>query len=394
MKNEIFTLLNKTFLLIFSCTLLSVSVTNAQKQTENISKTEISLTSDALDEVRNVSIYLPENYDLTTQKYPVLYLLDGNTHFQHAIGAVDFLSNMGIMPQLIIVAIQNVDRNRDFSPTHEARIPTSGGAEKFLEFVSDELITYISQNYRASNYKIIMGHSFGGTFVTYSLLTKPNLFDAYIAISPYIHYDDNYLVKEARTALKPNYNNHKYFYMSVGNEPAYFSALEEFSSLIKEKSSKSIDFEYSKWNNENHATIPYLSLYNGLKFIFSDWQLPLISWQLALISLDQGMLAIDEHYKNTSAKYNIKLKTPENIMNTLGYRYMQKKDFKNAIKIFSENVKRYPKSPNVYDSLGEAYETNNQLKLAKKNYQKAYDLGIEQHNLNTSIYQNNLNRIQ
>ena len=56
----------------------------------------------------------------------------------------------------------------------------------------------------------------------------------------------------------------------------------------------------------------------------------------------------------------------------LGYNYLQKEDVKNAINVFEENVKRYPKSANVYDSMGEAYENNNQFKLAAKNYQKAY----------------------
>ena len=49
-----------------------------------------------------------------------------------------------------------------------------------------------------------------------------------------------------------------------------------------------------------------------------------------------------------------------------------------AIKVFEENGKRHPGSPNVYDSLSEACETNGQLNLAKKNYKKAYDLAKKQ----------------
>jgi len=394
MKNGIFESLNKLFLLVFSFTLLAISVSIAQKSNDVISKTEITIISKILDEERNISIYLPENYELTTQRYPALFLLDGPGNFQHAIGAVDFLSNRGIIPKLIVIAIHNVDRNRDFSPVYDERIPTSGGAEKFLDFFSEELINHIDNNYRVSNFKIILGHSFGGTFAAYSLLTKPNIFDAYITISPYLHYADNYLVKEAKKSLKSNYDSHKYFYMTVGNEPEYFSALEKFSSIINEKSTKTIDFEYSNWTNENHVTIPYLGLYKGLKFVFTDWQLPLVDWQLALIDQEKGLLAIDEHYKKTSANYKMKLKTPENLINRLGYIYLQKKDLENAIKIFTENVKRYPKSPNVYDSLGEAFETNKQLKLAKKNYQIAYDLGTSVNSINTSVYKKNLDRLK
>jgi tetratricopeptide (TPR) repeat protein len=163
--------------------------------------------------------------------------------------------------------------------------------------------------------------------------------------------------------------------------------LEEFSSWIEEKSNKIIDFEYIKMETENHATIPYISVFNGLKFIFSDWQLP-------ESKLEQGLSAIDEHYTNISAKYGLEITAPENIVNMLGYNYLQNQNIENAIMVFIENVKRYPNSSNVYDSLGEAYETNNQLELARDNYQKAYDLGREQNNINTSIYQKNLNRVQ
>ncbi|MCJ7689821.1 MAG: alpha/beta hydrolase-fold protein [Clostridiaceae bacterium] len=378
---------HKTLLSFLLLMVISISISFAQTKIELINGTEVTIKSKVLDEERVMSIFLPEDYDLTSRKYPVLYLLDGPTHFHHATGAVNFLSNQGIIPQMIIVSIHNVDRNRDFSPVHDERIPTSGGAEKFLDFLSDELIKFINDNYRISNFSILCGHSFGGTFTTYTLLEKPELFDGYIAISPYLQYVDNYLVKEARKMLRSDYDNQKYFYLTVGDEPDYYSALGEFSSLIEEKSNEIIDFEYSKMENENHATIPYLSVFNGLKFIFSDWQLP-------ELNIKQGLSAIDEHYATISAKYDLENAAPENVINLLGYTYLQNQDIKNAIAVFTENTKRYPDSSNVYDSLGEAYETNNQLELAKENYQKAYDLGREQNNANTSIYQKNLNRVQ
>ncbi|MEN8120739.1 MAG: alpha/beta hydrolase-fold protein [Bacteroidota bacterium] len=378
---------NKVLLLFLSIILLSTNVSFAQNKLKIVQGEELSIKSTFLKEDRVVSIFLPANYETSSQKYPVIYLLDGRTHFQHATSAVNFLSQRGITPQMIVVAVHNIDRTKDFSPVHDKRMPTSGGAEKFLSFVSDELTKKIDKNYRTSDFKILMGHSFGGTFAVYSLLTKPEVFNAYIAISPYIHYVDNYLVKEAKKSLKSKYDNQKYFYMTVGDEPTYFSALAEFYSLVKEKSNNAINLEYVKMSAENHGSIPYLSLFNGLRFIFSDWQLP-------REMLAQGLSAIDDHYKNISAKYGFDVTTPENVINMLGYRYLQNKNFESAIKIFAENVKRYPKSANVYDSLGEAYENNKQLKLAEKNYQKAYDLGVIQLNRNILVYKKNLERVQ
>jgi predicted alpha/beta superfamily hydrolase len=374
-------------LLLLFVMLLPAIHSLAQEKQALVSAEKVSIKSTVLNEDRVISIFLPDNYEATSQKYPVLYLLDGRTHFQHAIAASTFLSNGGIIPQMIVVSIHNVDRNRDFSPVHTERIPTSGGAVKFLNFLSDELTPYILEKYNASSFSILLGHSFGGTFAAYSLLTNPELFDGYIAISPFLQYANNYMVNESNKLLIPKSNHPMYFYMTVGNEPDYFQPLEEFSATIQEKSKEAIEFEYVKMKSENHASIPYITLFKGLRFIFSEWQLPQEKYA-------EGLDAIDTHYENISSRFGFEIKTPENVINLLGYRYLQNNNNEKAIETFKENVKRYPESANVYDSLGEAYETNEQLDLAKKNYQKAAELGVKNNDPNIAIYQKNLERVQ
>lgn len=378
--------INKITGLFIILILLSVDSSFAQTKNDIVNGIEETIESKILNEKRIITIKLPDGYGETSQKYPVIYLLDGKANFQHVYGAVDFLSRRRIIPQTIIVSVHNIDRTKDFSPVHDVRLPTSGGAEIFLNFVSEELTKHVDKNYKTSDFSVIIGHSFGGTFTTYSLLTKPEVFDAYIAISPYIHFADSYLVKEAKNSLKSKYDNQKFFYVTVGNEPKYYQALAEFSDLVNKKSNKTIDYKYVKMEDENHISIPYISVFNGLKFIFSDWQINQETFK-------QGLAAIDKHYKLVSNKYGLELETPENIINTLGYNHLQHNDIDNAIEIFIENVKRYPLSPNVYDSLGEAYENNKQLKLAQENYQKAYDLASKQNNINTPVYLKNLNRV-
>jgi hypothetical protein len=273
-----------------------------------------------------------------------------------------------MIPQMIVVSIHNIDRNRDFLPVHVDRIPSSGGAEKFLGFLSEELVPYINENFRSSGFNILLGHSFGGTFAVYSLLTEPDLFTGYIAVSPALQFADNYLVNKAKQEIGPFEGEHKYFYMTVGDEPNYFTPLEEFSSTMREKTAKTVDFEYVKMETENHGTTPYLSVFGGLKYIFSDWQLP-------REKIGEGLASIDEHYTHISLKYGFKTETPEMIINALGYAHIQNGELNKAISVFKENVKRYPGSANVYDSLGEAYENNSELKMAAKYYQQAYDIG-------------------
>lgn len=343
------------------------------------------IPSAILNETRQISIYLPDDYHFSETKYPVLYLLDGGDHLQHASAAVDYLSNRGITPDIIVVAIHNIDRNRDFSPVHVDDVPTSGGAEKFLKFLSSELVPYLDGNYRTAGFNILLGHSFGGTFIGYTLLSRPNLFDAFLAVSPYLMYADKLVVDMTSEQLKP-FKEDKYFYMTVGNEERYFETLEEYASIMKEKAGKSVKFKYVKMMDEDHATTPYLTLFSGLKFIFSGWQLP-----VELLQTD--LQTIDRHFQDLSEEYGIEVKTPEQVINALGYQYLQAGDLESAIATFKKNVARYPESANVYDSLGEAYENQGNLKLAAKNYKQAVELGEKNGDVNQSVYRANLERV-
>ncbi len=369
--------------LIFSFSFISFSQEKAEKITCG---EKIILQSKILEEDRTVLVSLPGNYENSDKKFPVLYVLDGRSHFLQATGAVDYLAIRGLIPEIIVVAITNIDRNRDFTPIQSKRMPASGGGKKFHRFIEKELMPHIEKTYRTSKYNILMGHSLGGMFAAYSMLEFPGIFDSYIAISPYLQMSDNYINKLAETKLKSDYKKTPSFYMTVGDEPDYFNSLDEFTSLMKEKSDNAIKYVYIEMLGDNHATTPYMSLFNGLRFTFSEW---VLSKEI----IAKGLAAIDEHYKQISKKFNIELSTPETTINILGYRHLQAGDTKKAILVFKENVKRFPYSANVYDSLGEAYEKDNQLNLAKENYQKAYTLGVKQKHRATEIYKKNLDRV-
>lgn len=345
---------------------------------------KVTFKSEILEEEREIEVYLPDGYGFSGINYPVLYLLDGRTHFHHASGITQFLSAAGQMPGMIVIAVTNVDRSRDFSPTHVDRIPTSGGGEKFLKFMEKELIPFVDRNYRTSSFRILMGHSFGGTFATYTLLTNPDLFRGYIAVSPYLMFDDDLLVKMADEKLKSKYNGVSFF-MTLGDEPAYVETLNKFRATVDKKSPVGLDLTYTTYPNENHSSVPHLSIYDGVKSIFAGWKLP-------QETIDKGLPAIDKHYAELSEEFDYPVKTPEALINQLGYAHMNKGDMNGAISIFKENAERFPASPNVYDSLGEAYEKNDQQQEAVKNYEKAVELAEKSQHFNLKIYKTNLAR--
>ena len=348
---------------------------------------QVGIHSTVLNEDRIVWVYLPDSYHFDSVSYPVIYLLDGGFHFLHTAGIIQFLSSNGRIPNAILIAVTNVDRTRDFSTSTVENIARSGGAEKFHGFLSDELMPMINTTYRTAPYQILVGHSLGGLYAAWSLIEHPKTFQAYIAISPYLLYDDEMVIELAEKKLSPKLLQGKSFYMTLGDEPAYYQAVDKFISVLKKQKATNFQFDYVHMEEEDHGSIPHMSIYNGLEFIFSDWMLPTEVYA-------KGLTAIDRHYKEASKKYGHQYAASEAMINQLGYQYLQTDNMVEGIKVFKENVKRYPSSANVYDSLGEAYEKNNQLKQAEKNYTMAVKLALPISHINLEAYQTNLKRVQ
>jgi tetratricopeptide (TPR) repeat protein len=74
--------------------------------------------------------------------------------------------------------------------------------------------------------------------------------------------------------------------------------------------------------------------------------------------------------RTRSAEYDFS----EPLLNTLGYDLINKKKLKEAIEILKLNAEMFPRSANVYDSLGEAYMLNGDKDLAMRNYQRSLEL--------------------
>ena len=154
-------------------------------------------------------------------------MTDGDAHLGHTSATIEFLSRNGRMPEMIVVAITNTDRTRDLTPTNasmprrdgtEMNFPTSGGSDKFLKFIETELIPKIEKDYRTQPYRVFAGHSFGGLFAIHSFLTRPEIFNAYIAVSPSMQWDNHLLSRKAEEFFKDRKELNRTLFLTLANE--------------------------------------------------------------------------------------------------------------------------------------------------------------------------------
>jgi len=358
----------------------------------------LSIKSEILEEDRPYWVYLPESCSdevISPITCPVLYLLDGDAHFHSATGVVQFMSSAIIgntqIPEMIVVAIPNTDRTRDLTPTHSTvdddgkeapYLKTSGGGDKFLRFIRDELQPKIDSTYRTEAFNILVGHSYGGLLAAHALLEPEQIFQAYIAIDPSLSWDDSVVLRQARSVIESGGALQGRVYLTTANTvaPGYDSKLvdgpvvKDFVALMQSAASAESPVRHDYYEAENHMSVPLLSLYHGLLFVFDGYKPP-----MALFYGEPSLLKA--HFERVSDRLGITLLPPEILVKGVGYEMLySEQDVDKAIELFTLNTVNYPESFNVYDSLAEAYMVNGDKALAITNYEKSLELNPDNQN--------------
>lgn len=235
------------------------------------------MQSKVLDEKRVINIYLPPGYNENdTVNYPVIYLLDGSADedFIHIAGLVQFLNFPWVnkLPNSILVGIANVDRRRDLTfPTtiekDKKDFPTTGGSEKFIDFIASELQPFIEKKYRTTSSKTIIGQSLGGLLATEILFKKPQLFNKYIIVSPSLWWDNQSLLKVPPKFLKPGFDNMISVFIAFGKEGKIMEIDAKNLVNILKRDPKRIKVDSEYFTDENHASIMHNAVYKGLEVI-------------------------------------------------------------------------------------------------------------------------------
>jgi predicted alpha/beta superfamily hydrolase len=365
-----------------------IATANAQLIDSSVMKGPAVKTfhSKILGEDRRIYIQTPANmkpYDA----YPVLYVLDGEAHTAMVGGQVQYLSEAyKIIPSMIVVGIENTDRTRDLTPTHFNNGPdgkpdtsanafgkNSGGGEKFLQFITSELMPYMESNYPTAPYKILSGHSLGGLIAVHCLLAHPDYFNAYIAISPSLQWDNNVMLKQASEKLKLGSTLNKILFFSDANEDASFHQNQEkLDSILKQKNISGLTFKREFYPGETHISEPVKAFYDGIRFIYPDWYLPYSS---SAFKKRMTVKIIKDHYDELRKKYNYNIIPPHDEINQVS-RFLRNdpKRVQDAIELLQMNALNFPSSAVVMETLGDTYIKAGDTKNAVISFQKALQL--------------------
>lgn len=235
-----------------------------------------------------IYVSVPHDYRASTARYPVLYLLDADYSFPVARAIVQHLSDRSRLQKLIVIGIAyggpdryRLNRTRDYTPTHTLKggygpeyQRVSGGAPKFLAFLRDELIPWVDRGYRTiPGERGLVGHSYGGLFTTWVLLTAPETFSRYIAVSPSLWYDERLMLALVQQQSKLAAGKLKLF-CGVGSREhngelteSMVVDLQQFVDALRRRNDAP-NIRMEVFDDETHDSVFPTALSRGIRFVF------------------------------------------------------------------------------------------------------------------------------
>jgi predicted alpha/beta superfamily hydrolase len=182
---------------------------------------------EALGRERTIRLYLPPGYDASDERYPVLYMHDGQNLFDPALsftgvdwdvdGTMTKLIGSGQVREAIVVGISNTPlRGREYMPA-KAVAPDRRAqllSDEYLRFIVEELKPAIDATYRTKPSRedtLVMGASMGGLISAYAVSEYPDVFGAAGGMSTHWPADDGVVIDYLAAHL-PARGAHRFYF--------------------------------------------------------------------------------------------------------------------------------------------------------------------------------------
>lgn len=286
--------------MLFKCIILMAAIFANSVQAKtfkaySLPNSEVNtLKSDINDVDYKLYISLPKDYKNTLKSYPVIYTLDADYSFAIVKNILEHMSDRGDLPKAIVVGIAynekvttsenyKLNRTRDYTPwksTPNEHYSTdtykvAGHANQFIKVIENEIMPYVANNYRSNLYdQTIIGHSFGGLFATYTLLTHSDLFQRYIILSPSLWYDDGKIFDIEADKGNSSKGIQASVFMGIGSEENKgFKMVDQLQMLYRHlntKDYKDLSLSEKVFDDETHNSVFPVAVSRGLREVFQQ----------------------------------------------------------------------------------------------------------------------------
>lgn len=337
--------------------------------------------SKILNEDRRLVIYNPDSVGGNVlPAYPVLYLLEEND-MPMVAGMVKYMSSYNEqLPAMLVVGIDGGgQRIRDLTPTHSlydnmgisdpdpnSWLRPSGGGDTFLRFVREEVMRFVESRYRTAPFRILAGHSVGGLSAIEALAEHPDMFDAYLAVSPSLWWDKGAYLRSAARHLPPAGPARRFLFVADAPETGPFPIYtKQLLATLGARKVPNFEWTHAFYRQETHGSIAAKAYYDGLRFLYPHWNAP---------DEKRSAASIRSHYAAMSRRLGYDVQPPFGMAGDWTDEFLRKGMADDALAMASLNVRNFPANAWAYGSLGDVYLRKGDRADAVAAYQKAVTL--------------------
>jgi predicted alpha/beta superfamily hydrolase len=245
------------------------------------------------DRAHELSLFvsLPRGYDRQPgARFPIIYLLDADYSFAIARNELRHFTDRGQAHEAILVGIAypgaeaDIDlyhrtRVRDYTPTQTAGSgydaemdKISGHAPEFLKQIEEQVIPAVERRFRADPAaRMLVGHSYGGLFATWTMLTRPGLFRDYLIVSPSYWYDDKtiFRLEDAYVASHGDLTAHVFYGVgSLEGGGSMAADMQAFDARMTARNYAGYRSTAQVFEGETHNSIFPAALSRGLRTLY------------------------------------------------------------------------------------------------------------------------------
>lgn len=245
-----------------------------------------------------ISVSFPFGYhQMADAHFPVLYLPDAWWTFGMATDIARVLSADQLIPPMLVVGIgypgglgdaialrvrdmtlRQSDAMERFIAQEVAEFGphpplTSGGADDFLRFLTEELAPRIERVYRGDpNQRVLHGHSLGGSFVVDAVFRQPEAFSHYLASAPALFIDDGVSFLNERLYAADHRSVPANLYLAVGllDAPELVASVAALEDTLRVREYHDLRWEVTRFEDQTHRSVMPVVLRDGLRWVFAE----------------------------------------------------------------------------------------------------------------------------
>ncbi|WP_111682405.1 alpha/beta hydrolase [Winogradskyella tangerina] len=328
-----------------------------------------TIDSYKLDGERQLKIQLPRNYDPEAKRtYPLVVVLDGDYLFEPVAGNIDYQAYWEDIPDCIVVGInQDKTRDDDFYYDEDTYFPSSEGAD-FYEFLSGELLPYMEESYKVSNFRVIIGHDLSANFINYYLFKDVPLFRAYVSLSPDLAPE---MINRLSERL-PTIAQETFYYMATADADvrALRTDILECDAKLKTIENTNLNYKFDDFEDANHYSLVGRGIPKALNEIFTIYK-PINGKEYKEKILPYEGSPYDyliKKYENIAYFYGFEKKLIENDIRAIAAACNKRDDLESLEKLAKLVKKEYPKSMLSAYYMGMFHEKEGNLRKALLRY--------------------------